>query len=171
LLEGCILVLWVAANLRSLEIHFSKFGNIKAFRGRFSPRIELLASYLNDKAEDVDAIYCVDWGIAMQLRAICRPEVRRKVKDDWPIFKDWSRKRPDAEAIVAQVFSPREKALYLSFIEEDSVFPETRRNFGEMNRMAGNTVQSVVLVPAELGETYEAFENYSSVTNGPNRGK
>jgi hypothetical protein len=160
LLEGCILVLWVAANLRSLEIHFRKFTDINAFRGRFSPRIELLASYLDAKAEQVQAIYCVDWGIGMQLAAICQPEVRRKIMDDWPIFKDWSRQNPNAEATVERIFSPRKKTLYLSFTKEGSVFPETARNFAEMQHMAGTTVQRVTLVPAELGETYQIYESY-----------
>jgi hypothetical protein len=168
LFEGCVLTLWVACNLRSLEIHFQKFGDINSFRGRFSPRIELLASYLNGKAEQVQAIYCVDWGIGMQLAAICQPEIRRKIRDDWPIFKNWSPQNPGAKATVDRLFSPQRKALYLRFTEEDSVFPETRRNFAEMKKLAGKGIRPLAFAPVELRDTYEAFES-DTATNEPTR--
>ena len=166
LLEGCALVLLVASNLRSLEIHFSKFADMSSFRGRFSPRIELLADYLNAKGKEVQAIYCVDWGLETQLAAICRPDISRKIRDMWPTFIDWSAQKPNAEATVERIFSPHEKAFYLSFTEENSVFPETRRNFAQMKNLAGNATEAVTLIPAELGEVYEVFESHSSATNG-----
>jgi hypothetical protein len=169
LFEGCVLALWVASNLRSLEIHFHKFADINSFRGRFSPRIELLASYLNAKAEQVQTIYCVDWGIGMQLAAICQPDVRHKVRDSWPIFKDWSPQSPNAKATVDRLFSPQGKALYLSFTEENSVFPEARHNFAEMEKLAGTRIRPLTFAPAELRDTYEAFESYTVGTDQPTR--
>ena len=47
LAQGCILCLWTASNLESLTIHFGKFKDAAGFYGRFSPRIESLAKFLN----------------------------------------------------------------------------------------------------------------------------
>ena len=166
-LEGCVLCVWGLSNLESLEIQFSKFKEIDSFRARFSPRIELLGDYLNAEGSKLDAIHCVDWGIGMQLAAICRPEVRRKVIDEWMTFRNWSTQRSDAKATAEQIFSPQSKAIYLSFTAQEPVFPETRRNFAEMNTLAGTTLQPVGFVPAELGKTYQAFSNCSLSSNRP----
>ena len=135
-LEGCVLIIWLASNLRSFEMHFSKFRDMSSFRGRWSPHVELLAAYLNEKAKNADSIYTIDWGIGFQLRALCRPKVGRKVKDSWPAFLGGSPGRPDGAAEIARVFPPEKKALYVSFVPEESVFSQGLQNF-ETNASAG----------------------------------
>jgi len=162
LLEGCVLIIWVVSNLRSFEMHFSKFGDISSFRGRWSPHVESLAAYLNEKATNVDSIYIVDWGIGFQLRALCRPKIGRKVRDSWPTFLAWSADRPDAATESARVFLPEKEALYVSFTAEQSVFLQALENFERMRVMAGNTTKGASDVAPAIAETYQIFEKPAS---------
>jgi hypothetical protein len=157
-LEGCLLVVWAASNLKSFEMHFSKFKDLSSFRGRWSPHVELLANYLNKNARNVDSIYTTDWGIGFQLTALCRPDVRRKVKDSWGAFLGWSADRPDAAAETARVFPPGTKSLYITFVPEEAVFPQALQNFERMRSIAGDTVEPLPDVPPEIAETYQIFE-------------
>ena len=133
--------------------------------------MELVADYLNINGKHVDAIYCVDWGIGHQLAALCQPDIGRKMRDRWPTFKDWSAQKPDAEATVKATFSPRVKALYLTFTEENSVFAAARHNFLQMNSLAGNAAQAVTVVPPALGEVYQIFKSDTTVTGEPTRAR
>jgi hypothetical protein len=162
LLEGCVLIIWVASNLRSIEMHFSKFRDMSSFRGRWSPHVELLAAYLNEKADKVDSIYTIDWGIGFELAALCRPDIGRKVKDFWPTFLGWSADTPDAAARIARVFPPEKKALYVGFVSEESVFSQAFQNFERMRVMAGNTTKTVSNVSPAIAETYQIFEKPTS---------
>jgi hypothetical protein len=162
LLEGCVLIMWVVSNLRSFEMHFSKFRDANSFRGRWSPHVELLAAYLDEKAKNVDTIYTIDWGIGFELTALCRPDIGRKVKDSWEAFLGWSADNPDAATGIARVFLPEKKALYVSFIPEESVFPKALENFDRMKVMAGNTTNRVSNVSPAIAETYQIFEKPAS---------
>ena len=169
LLEGCVLVIWAASNLKSLEAHFRKFGDTSSFRGVWSPHVELLAGYLNEKADKVDAIYTLDWGIGFELTALCRPDIGRKVKDFWPTFLGWSPDGSDASVQVTRTFPPEKKALYVGFIAKESVFPQGLRNFERMRVMAGNTTKSVSNVSPAIAETYQVFEKPASDLKIENR--
>jgi hypothetical protein len=158
LLEGCVLIVWVISNLKSFEMQFSKFGDANSFRGRWSPHVELLAAYLNEKAKNVDSIYTTDWGIGFELTALCRPDIGRKVKDSWGAFLGWSADNPDAATGIARVFPPEKKTLYVSFVPEESVFPQGLQNFERMKVMAGNTTKRVSNVSPAIAETYQIFE-------------
>jgi hypothetical protein len=157
-LEGCVLIIWVASNLKSFEMHFSKFRDASSFRGRWSPRVETLVNYLDEKAKDVDSIYITDWGIGFQLTALCRPDVRRKVKDSWGAFVGWSADTPDAAVETARLFPPGTKSLYVSFVPEEAVFPQALQNFERMRMMAGDTTKRLSDLPPDIAETYQVFE-------------
>ena len=119
--------------------------------------MEELADYLNTNGRRLAAIYCVDWGIGNQMTALCRREIRKKLRDIWPTFKEWSAEKPDAKATVKASFPPRQKAMYLTFTDGNSVFPEAKRNFSQMNTLAGNRAQPATAVPPALGAVYELF--------------
>ena len=159
LIGGIVLLIWAGFQLESLHSDFRRFRHASSFRGLWSPRIEQLADYLNCSGKRVDAIYCVDCGIGSPVAALCRPDIGRKLRDIWPIFKDWSEEKPDAEATVKATFSPQVKALYVTFTEENTVFAKTRRNFLQMNTLAGNTAHAVTVDPPALGEVYQVFES------------
>jgi hypothetical protein len=122
----------------------------------------LLAAYLDEKAKNVDFIYTIDWGIGFELKALCRPDVGRKVKNSWGAFRRWSPDGPDAAAGVARGFPQEKKALYVSFVPEESVFPQTLQNFERMRVMAGNTTKRVPDVSPAIAETYQIFEKPAS---------
>ncbi len=158
LLEGCVLLGLVASNLRSLEVHFGKFEDISSFRGRWSPHVELLARYLDKTAGKVDSIFIIDWGIGFELTALCRPDIGRKVHDAWPIFLGWSADKPDASAQIMRVFPPGREALYVSFVPEESVFPQALQNFEQMRIVAGSATKAVPDTSPAIAETYQLFE-------------
>ena len=158
LLEGCVLVGLLASNLRSLEVHFSKFEDVSSFRGRWSPHVELLARYLDKTDEKVDSIFIIDWGIGFELTALCRPDIARKVRDVWPTFLGWSADKPDASAQMTQVFPPGRETLYVSFVPEESVFPRALQNFEQMRIMAGNATKALSDTSPAIAETYQLFE-------------
>jgi len=68
-----------------------------------------------------------------KMAALCQLDIGRKIRDKWPTFKDWSAQKPDAKAAVKATFLPDLKALYLTFTEENSGFPDARRHFLQMN--------------------------------------
>jgi len=166
-LEGCVLIIWVASNLRSFEMHFSKFRDMNSFRGRWSPHVELLVAFLNEKAQNVDFIYTIDWGIGFELRALCRPDIGGKVRDSWPAFLDWAPDKLDATAEIEQVFPSEKKALYVSFVSAESVFPQAVRNFEQMRATAGDTTKPVLNVSPALAETYQIFKKPASAVHRP----
>ncbi len=159
LLQAVLLLAWAGAEVQSLRVHFSRFGEKANFWGRFSPRIETLAKYLNKEGRQADAIYCVEWGIGNQLIALCQPKIAGKVRDYWPAFQDWSATKPDARATAAQVFKPNERALYVSFSKADPVFLLAQSHFAEMKALAGKPAAIITSLPDELGQTYQVFES------------
>ncbi len=161
LLQGSVLCLWLASNLKGLEMQFEAFKDIAGFHGRFSPRIESLAKFLNKKGGSADAIYCVEWGLGNQLRALCKPAIAQKVRDDWQTFQAWSADRPDAQAIAARIFPPQEKDLYVSFSKSDPVFPLAQSHFEEMSASAGKPTPPASDLPPDLAATYQVFQSYS----------
>ena len=158
LTQCCILCLWTASNLESLTIHFGKFKDAAGFYGRFSPRIESLAKFLNKEGRTAEAIYCIEWGVGNQLRALCKPEIAGKIRDDWPTFQDWSANKPDAQAIAMQIIPPHGKTLYISFTKQNAVFPIAQSHFAEMQALAATRVQPVSSLPADLAATYQVFQ-------------
>jgi len=167
LIGGIVLLIWAGFQIQSLHSHFRRFRSANSFRGLWSPRIEQLADYLNCSGKRVDAIYCVDCGIGSPVAALCQPDIGRKLRDIWPIFKDWSEEKPDAEATVKATFSPQVKALYVTFTEENTVFATTRRNFLQMNTLAGNTAHAVTVDPPALGEVYQVFKSGTDAAGEP----
>jgi hypothetical protein len=167
LLGGIVLLIWAGFQIQTLHSDFRRFRDADSFRGLWSPRVELLADYLNCNGKRVDAIYCVDCCIGNQLAALCQPDIGRKMRDIWPIFKNWSAEKPDAEATVRATFSPQVKALYVTFTEKNTVFAEARRNFLQMNALAGNTAHAVTVVPPALGRVYQVFESGTGAADEP----
>jgi hypothetical protein len=158
LLEGFVLLCLVASNLRTLEVHFSKFADRSSFRGRCSPDVELLAKYLDKTADKVDSIFIIDWGIGFQVTALCRPDIARKVRDAWPTFLGWSPNGPGSTVEIAQLFPPDKTALYLGYVPEESVFPQALQNFERMRVLAGNVTKPVSNVSPVIAETFQVFE-------------
>ena len=158
LAQSCALAAWMVSNFETLEVHFDKFKDKDAFHGRFSPRIDGLAKYLNRQGRNADAIYCVEWGLGNQLRALCERRVARKIRDAWPRFQAWSADSSGAAAEAAALFRPEEKALYVSFSKQEPVWLPAQKHFTEMSALAGEPTQPVTNLPSELAATYQVFQ-------------
>lgn len=161
-LAGCVLIIWVASKLRSFEMHFSKFTDMSSFQGRWNPHVELLAAYLDEKGKNVDSIYAVDCGIALQLTALCRSDVRRNVKNSWGAFPGWSVDKPDAAARIARFFPSEKKVLYVSFVPQESLFSQALQDFERMKVMVANMTIPVSNVSPAIAETHQIFEKPAS---------
>ncbi len=149
---------WVTAEGQSLRGHFQSFAATDNFWGRWSPQIELLAKYLDVKGTQADAIYCVEWGVGTQLIALCRPDIGRKIRDDWPTFQNWSAQQGTAKATATSVFRPHQRALYVTFSKTDPVFQPAQEHFAQMAVLAGKPATLVPDVPAKIRQTYQVFE-------------
>jgi len=158
-LQSALLGLWVVSNLTSAAMHFRQFKNTDDFHGRFSPRIEALAKYLDKKGRTADAIYCVEWGLGNQLRALCQPSIAAKVKDFWPAFQDWTPNGADAQSTRAALFPDEEKALYVAFAKEDPVYPPAQNHFAEMAALSAKVTRPLSKLPADLARTYQVFQS------------
>lgn len=128
------------------------------FKAQWSPSTERLVTYLNSQVDDVDAIYCVDWGIWQQAVSLGSPRMRDKLKDSWPAFSQWNPHTADAPETARQFFSDRSRALYISFGATNSVFPACYRHFAEMNAVAGVPAHPDRTLPDQLRDVYEVFE-------------
>jgi hypothetical protein len=164
---GIALLIWAGFQINGLQRHFRCFGDANLFRAGWSPRVEQLADYLNTNGKQFDAIYCVDWGIGQQMRALCRRDIRQKLRDIWPMFKNWSAERTDADTMVKAWFPPQRKTLYLAYTDENSVFAAAKRNFSQMNTLAGNPARRVTTIPPALGAVYELFASGTEQVRTP----
>ena len=135
---------------------------MSSFRGRWNSHVELLAAYLDEKAKNVDSIHAVDCGIALQLTAFCRSDVRQNVKNSWIPFPGWSVDKPDAAARITQFFPSEKKALYVSFVSQDSLFSQTLQYFERMKVMVCNMTIPVSNVSPAIAETHQIFEKPAS---------
>ncbi len=117
-----------------------------------------LVDYLNAKAERVDAIHCVDWGICQQAVSLCDPDLRGKFRDDWPAFKEWAAGATGAERAAQQLLAPNTRALYLFFTPANGVFPAAQRNFLQMNERLGDPADPDRLLPHRLAAVYQVYE-------------
>lgn len=159
-LEYSVLCLWLVASLVSVGLHFRAFKNTDGFYGRFSPRIEELAKYLDKKAATADAIYVVEWGIGNQLRALCTPAVAAKVRDYWPAFQGWAPNNADAQRTFTALFPPKERSLYVSFTKENPVLLSAQTNFADMAALSPKSTRPVAGFPSKLATTYQLFQSY-----------
>lgn len=156
--ELCLFLLWAGSNMRSIELHLSRFDNADAFRGVWSPNIESLTQFLDTAGENVGAIYCVDWGLGYQLQALCRPSIAHKVRDYWPVFLSWSENGPHAAAGLFQVFPKSAHAMYVSFTPDNCTFPRALSNFEAMRAKAGGSTVRIELASPALTSTYQVFD-------------
>jgi hypothetical protein len=74
--------------------------------------------------------------------------------------------KPDADGTVKAIFSPQVKAPHVTLTDENAVFAETRRDFLQMNVLAGNSAHGISVVSRALGEVYQVFELRKIIDEG-----
>ena len=70
----------------------------------------------------------MDWGLHNQLHALAPMELRRRMRDCWPIFKELDKKNEEKQTATLHYFFPVGKSLVVTFVSTET-FPETQRNF------------------------------------------
>jgi hypothetical protein len=71
----------------------------------------------------------VDWGLHTQLHALAPKKLRRRLRDQWPIFKELGEKNQKEQTATLDYFFLQGKTFVLTFAASKETFPETRRNF------------------------------------------
>jgi hypothetical protein len=117
------------ANATNTYKYLRHFQTSSAYNPRWSAVIYTLAAFINREGMNVDKIICIDWGLMNQLEALSPTEILKKLKDDWPFFKDLGESsRPSTPHDLVPIFNER-RSLALTFAESKGTFPATRRAF------------------------------------------
>lgn len=116
-------------NVHNSAVYLSRFRSNTNYNPRWSPAIYSLSSYIGEQGFDARRIVCVDWGLHTQLHALGSPELRTKLRDYWPGFKELGGKKQEEQTASLKYFFPEGKSFAIAFAASKETFPDTRRNF------------------------------------------
>src|SRR5437870_6072785 len=128
LLVGVAAVFVFAVNVHNTAVYLSHFRANSHYSPRWSPEIYSLSDYINEHGFEAKSVICVDWGLHNQLHALAPMELRRRMRDCWPIFKELDKKNEEKQTATLHYFFPVGKSLVVTFVSTET-FPETQRNF------------------------------------------
>ena len=131
---GSLLFGFAAACLFVVNVHnsaeyLSHFRSNSHYNHRWSPEIYSLSRYINEHGFEARSIICADWGLHTQLHALAPKKLRRRLHDQWPIFKELGEKNQKQQTATLDYFFLQGKTFVLTFAASKETFPETRRNF------------------------------------------
>src|SRR5256886_2305813 len=127
-LLGSAAVFVFAVNVHNTAVYLSHFRTNSHYGPHWSPEIYSLSDYINEHGFEAKSIICVDWGLHNQLHALAPMELRRRMRDCWPIFKELDKKNEEKQTATLHYFFPVGKSLVVTFVSTET-FPETQRNF------------------------------------------
>src|SRR5438132_7023414 len=127
-LLGSAAVFVFAVNVHNTTVYLSHFRTNSHYSPRWSPEIYSLSDYISEHGFEAKSIICVDWGLHNQLHALAPMELRRRMRDCWPIFKELDKKNEEKQTATLHYFFPVGKSLVVTFVSTET-FPETQRNF------------------------------------------
>ncbi len=127
-LLGSAAVLVFAVNVHNTTVYLSHFRTNSHYNPRWSPEIYSLSDYINEHGFEAKSVICVDWGLHNQLHALAPMELRRRMRDCWPIFKELDKKTEEKQTATLNHIFPVGESLAVTFVSQE-LFPETRRNF------------------------------------------
>ena len=122
---ACLFVM----NVHNSAEYLSHFRTNPHYNPRWSPEIYSLSRYINEHGFEARSIICVDWGLHTQLHALAPKKLRRRLHDQWPIFKELGEKNQKEQTATLDYFFLQGKTFVLTFAASKETFPETRRNF------------------------------------------
>ena len=129
LLLGSAAVFVFAVNVHNTTVYLSHFRTNSHYGPHWSPEIYSLSDYINEHGFEAKRVICVDWGLHSQLHALAPMELRRRMRDCWPIFKELDKKNEEKQTATLNHIFPVGKNLVVTFPASKETFPETRRNF------------------------------------------
>ena len=128
LLLGVAAVFVFAVNVHNTTVYLSHFRTNSHYSPHWSPEIYSLSDYINEHGLEAKRVICVDWGLHNQLHALAPMELRRRMRDCWPIFKELDKKNEEKQTTTLNHIFPVGKSLVVTFVSKET-FPETQRNF------------------------------------------
>ena len=127
-LLGSAAVLVFAVNVHNTAVYLSHFRTNSHYSPHWSPEIYSLSHYINEHGFEAKSVICVDWGLHNQLHALAPMELRRRMRDCWPTFKELDKKNEEKQTATLNHIFPVGESLVVTFVSQE-LFPETRRNF------------------------------------------
>src|SRR5436190_6949503 len=127
-LLGSAAVLVFAVNVHNTAVYLSHFRTNSHYSPHWSPDIYSLSHYINEHGFEAKSVICVDWGLHNQLHALAPMELRRRMRDCWPTFKELDKKNEEKQTATLNHIFPVGESLVVTFVSQE-LFPETRRNF------------------------------------------
>ncbi len=121
----CIFVV----DLHNVGGYLARFRTSSHYNPRWSPEIYSLSRYINEHGFEAQSIISVDWGLHNQLHALAPKELRRRMHDYWPTFKELGKGNQERQSAKLNSIFPEGKSLALAFAASKETFPETRQNF------------------------------------------
>jgi hypothetical protein len=148
-------------NLHNTAKYLSHFRADPHYNPRWSPEIYSLSHYLNEHGFEVKSVICVDWGLHNQLHALAPKELRSRMHDYWPAFRQLGSKDQDKQIAVLRHIFPEGKSLAFTFAASKETFAETRRNFlaslASHPELKSRLVEEFWLGGEKIYEVYEIF--------------
>jgi hypothetical protein len=116
-------------NLHNTIGYLSRFEANASYNPRWSPEIYSLSQYINEHGLEAQSVISVDWGLHNQLHALAPKQLRQRMHDDWPTFKEPANKNQERQSGGLNYIFPEGKSLVLTFAASKETFPDARRNF------------------------------------------
>lgn len=109
-------------------VYLSHFRNNPRYPPLWSPEIYSLSRYINEHGFESTKIICADCCVNNQLRALAPKNLRRRMRDFWPAFKNLPNSPEEQNKLLEKIF-PEGKTFVVTFDASKETFPETRTNF------------------------------------------
>jgi hypothetical protein len=93
---------------------------------KWSPAIYLLIKHINDDPRE--HIFCLDWGMATQVKALANLSEGARVHDIWPIFWNDNNEIYDLKSAIESRSPDLSKAILIEFIPEHATKPQVHPN-------------------------------------------
>jgi hypothetical protein len=74
-------------------------------------------------------VISVDWGLHNQLHALAPRKLRSRMRDYWPVFREWGTRNRDRQDAMLRYIFREGKSFVLTFAPSKETFPEARQNF------------------------------------------
>lgn len=109
-------------------VYLSHFRNNPRYPPLWSPEIYSLSRYINEHGFESTKIICADCCVNNQLRALAPKNLRQRMRDFWPAFKNLPNSPEEQNKLLEKIF-PEGKTFVVTFDASKETFPETRTNF------------------------------------------
>ena len=161
LLFGSAALCLFVINVHNTAVYLFHFRTNPHDSPRWSPEIYSLSHYINEHGFEAKRVTCVDWGLHNQLHALAPMELRRRMRDCWPIFKELDKKNEEKQTATLNHIFPVGKSLVVTFPASKETFPETRRNFLDSlsthPELKSHLVKEFWFAGEKIYELYEIF--------------